>query len=436
MAMWMLAVAALAALMIPLPSLDEPKSSRLPEVRYSDFLKALEKGQVDDVKISSEELEFTIKEKDEPSRKYITAQVAAPPELVNKMMSKDVRFMAADRKEGGLMALSDPILYGIVGIGLYLLNRPGQDSGNVGSRADKTRLDTTLSFDDIGGIDEAKAEVMEVVDVMKNPQRYAKVGARVPAGILLCGPPGTGKTLLARVIAAESKLPFLSCSGSDFVEMFVGRGAARVRELFDRARRVAPSLVFIDELDALGKERGRGHQSHDEGEQTLNQLLACMDGIDTKGGKGVVVVAATNRFDVLDEALCRPGRFDRVIRVNRPDKTGRERVLRVHAKNLPIGPDVDFSYLASCTENMSPAELSVIVNEAAIHAAKRESAHVEAADFANALRRFVASRGPQREEQDGRASPPHMDAWPQLLEQLFQHSQMDPPPPPPPAPIT
>ncbi|EKX50035.1 hypothetical protein GUITHDRAFT_47181, partial [Guillardia theta CCMP2712] len=182
------------------------------------------------------------------------------------------------------------------------------------------------SFDDIAGIDASKAEVMEVVDIMKNPQKYLKVGARIPAGILLCGPPGTGKTLLARAIAAEAKVPFIFCSGSDFVEMFVGRGAARVRELFERAKRVAPSIIFIDELDALGKSRGRGYSSHDEAEQTLNQLLACMDGIDSKGGSGVVCVAATNRFDVLDEALCRPGRFDRVIKVGIPDARGRRGV--------------------------------------------------------------------------------------------------------------
>lgn len=233
---------------------------------------------------------------------------------------------------------------------------------------------------------------MEVVDIMKNPERYARVGARVPSGVLLCGPPGTGKTLLARVIASEAKLPFFFCSGSDFVEMYVGRGAARVRELFDRARKQAPSMIFIDELDALGKARGRGYASHDEGEQTLNQLLACMDGIDSKGGKGVVCVAATNRLDVLDDALCRPGRFDRVIHVGKPNCKGREAVLKVHTRTMPLGPDVDLAVMAQKSEGMSPAELSAICNEAAISAARAQRANITATDFYCAINQYLTSR--------------------------------------------
>lgn len=288
------------------------------------------------------------------------------------------------------------ILYlGVVGFfGWQMLGKG--TTGKVGRRAEASQLDRSLTFDDIAGVDEAKAQVMEVMDIMKNPSRYRRLGARQPSGILLVGPPGTGKTLLARVAAAQSGLPFFYASGSDFVEMFVGRGAARVRELFARAEKAAPCVVFIDELDAVGKARGNGGalgqlQRNDEGEQTLNQLLACMDGIDTKGN-GVVVIGATNRFDVIDQALSRPGRFDRVVRVPLPDKAGRLQVLRVHTRQTVLDDSVALPKVAEATEGFSPAELSALANEAMIRAAGRDADAVSQADFDGALAYYKGSR--------------------------------------------
>ena len=382
--MWPI-LGALAALLVPLPAPDSPSPRQ--RVGYSEFLRALDSGAVSEVRVAEDNLDFKVGEES-----YSTQQLTAPPELVNKMVAKGVKFSQVERSTSDLLPLLNPLLYAATGIGVFLLNKHEQAASNVGKASVTETLDTSLSFADIAGIDEAKGQVMEVVDIMKNPERYAAVGARVPSGVLLCGPPGTGKTLLARVIAAEAKLPFFFCSGSDFVEMFVGRGAARVRELFDRARRQAPSMVFIDELDALGKARGRGFASHDEGEQTLNQLLACMDGIDSKGGKGVVCVAATNRLDVLDDALCRPGRFDRVIHVGKPDAKGREDVLRVHTRAMPLAPDVDLASVAHKSEGLSPAELSAICNEAAISAARGLRQSVGNADFFHALNAYLTSR--------------------------------------------
>eukprot|EP00553_Chaetoceros_curvisetus_P000834 CAMPEP_0204629238 /NCGR_PEP_ID=MMETSP0717-20131115/17756_1 /ASSEMBLY_ACC=CAM_ASM_000666 /TAXON_ID=230516 /ORGANISM="Chaetoceros curvisetus" /LENGTH=324 /DNA_ID=CAMNT_0051646123 /DNA_START=164 /DNA_END=1138 /DNA_ORIENTATION=- len=285
-----------------------------------------------------------------------------------------------------------------------------------------------VKFEDIEGIDDAKFEVMELVDALRNPGKYAILGARAPTGLLLEGPPGTGKTMLARACAATAGVPLLYCSGSDFVEMFVGRGAARVRKTFERASKLAPCIVFIDELDALGKSRGgevMGMQmrSNDEAEQTLNQLLACMDGLDSK--KGICVLAATNRREVLDNALIRPGRFDRIIKVTLPDAAGRERILRVHATKLPgfreckgvdntragslgQGNGVDLSAIAAITSGLSGAELEFIVNEAAIRAVRRVSAALRegadpknikspavcAMDFEDSVRSFFQTRKP------------------------------------------
>lgn len=389
MGMWVWPlIGALTALLVPLPSPDgQSARTRVP---YSDFLKALDAGRVAEVRVTEDDLHFKLSTGED---KFSTTQITAPPELVGKMVAKGVRFAQTERISSEIIPLLNPVLYAVTGIGLWLLNKHESGAGgNVGQKSDKMSLDTTLTFDDIAGIDDSKAQVMEVVDIMKNPQQYSQVGARVPAGVLLCGPPGTGKTLLARVIAAEAKVPFFFCSGSDFVEMFVGRGAARVRELFDRARKQAPSMIFIDELDALGKARGRGYASHDEGEQTLNQLLACMDGIDSKGGKGVVCVAATNRLDVLDDALCRPGRFDRVIHVGKPSAAGRLAVLKVHTRKMPLGEDVNLEDVAAKSEGMSPAELAAICNEAAIAAARAGRQEVKAADFFGGLNQYLTSR--------------------------------------------
>jgi len=287
------------------------------------------------------------------------------------------------------------IYLGVVAyFGWQMLGKGGGVSGKVGRRANTAELDKTLSFDDIAGIDQAKSQVVGLVDIMRNPSKYRRLGARQPTGLLLVGPPGTGKTLLARVVGVELGLPFYYASGSDFVELFVGRGAARVRELFQRAEKTSPCVIFIDELDALGKSRGNGMQlvRNDEGEQTLNQLLACMDGIDSKGN-GIVVIGATNRYDVLDEALTRPGRFDRVVRVPLPDRDGREKVLRIHARQTVCAADVDYARIADLTTGFSPAELAAIVNEAIISATTRNGQEVTQADFEQVLNNYKSSRG-------------------------------------------
>ncbi|RPJ57697.1 MAG: ATP-dependent zinc metalloprotease FtsH, partial [Acidobacteria bacterium] len=249
--------------------------------------------------------------------------------------------------------------------------------------------DTGITFGDVAGIDEAKAELVEVVEFLKTPERFQRLGGKIPKGVLLVGVPGTGKTLLAKAVAGEAKVPFFSLSGSDFVEMFVGVGAARVRDLFAQAVQHAPSIIFIDELDALGKARGMNPLGgHDEREQTLNQLLVEMDGFDSNNG--VIIMAATNRPEILDPALLRPGRFDRQVLVDRPDLKGREAILQVHAKGVTLGPEVDLGQLAAKTFGFVGADLANIVNEAALLAARQGKAAVGMADFEEAIDRVVA----------------------------------------------
>jgi cell division protease FtsH len=245
----------------------------------------------------------------------------------------------------------------------------------------------TVTFEDVAGVDEAKEELREVVDFLSNPERYLRIGARIPKGVLLVGPPGTGKTLLARAVAGEAKRPFYHLSGSDFVEMFVGVGAARVRDLFQKAREHAPCIVFIDEIDALGKARGAGLISHEEREQTLNQLLAEMDGFDPS--TGVIIMAATNRPEILDTALLRPGRFDRQVLVDRPEKEGRRRILEIHVKNVTLAPDVQLEVVAGRTPGFAGADLANLVNEAALLAARARKPAVTMAEFDEAIERVL-----------------------------------------------
>src|SRR5208282_113329 len=249
--------------------------------------------------------------------------------------------------------------------------------------------ETGVHFTDVAGIDEAKDELVEVVDFLKNPERYRKLGGQIPKGVLIVGAPGTGKTLLAKAVAGEAGVPFLSISGSEFVEMFVGVGAARVRDLFEQAEKLAPCIIFIDELDALGKARSIGGLAgNDEREQTLNQLLVQMDGFDTKNG--VIIMAATNRPEILDPALLRPGRFDRQVALDLPDIKGREQILRVHAKQITLGPDVDLAAVAGKTAGFAGADLANIVNEAALRAARKNKTVVEMSDFDEAIDRAIA----------------------------------------------
>jgi len=277
-------------------------------------------------------------------------------------------------------------------------------SGTAGSRLAAGALPPGTGFQQVAGLGAAKSEVKELVDMLVNPARFASMGARLPAGVLLIGPPGTGKTLLARAVAAEAGVPFFYCSGSDFMEMFVGRGAARVRTLFAQAKKAAPAIVFVDELDTIGRARssgnfpggGLGGGGNSEAEQTLNQLLACMDGLDTSND-GVTVIAATNRFQLLDDALTRPGRFDRVVRVDLPDEEGRRDILAVHARALKLGSHQDrvstLTFAATITPGASGAELAALVNEAAIRAVRRQSPVISAEDFADAVQTQIASRG-------------------------------------------
>ena len=254
-----------------------------------------------------------------------------------------------------------------------------------------------VRFADVAGVDEAEEELKEIVEFLKNPKKYTNLGGRIPKGVLLVGPPGTGKTLLARAVAGEAHVPFFSLSGSEFVEMFVGVGAARIRDLFQQAEAKAPCIVFIDELDALGKARVQSPMgSHEEREQTLNQLLAEMDGFDSR--KGVIIMAATNRPEVLDPALLRPGRFDRQVLVDKPDVKGREEILRIHAKDVKLAPDVDLKVVAARTAGFAGADLANLVNEAALLAARNDKTAVDMQDFESAIDRLIA--GPREEARD------------------------------------
>jgi cell division protease FtsH len=280
------------------------------------------------------------------------------------------------------------------GLWIWLMRRAGAGGGGMFSfgRAKPTQYEPTkerVTFDDVAGIDEAEQELAEVVDFLRDPTKYRKLGARIPRGVLLSGLPGTGKTLLARAVAGEAGVPFFSMSASEFVEMIVGVGASRVRDLFDQAKKAAPSIVFVDEIDAIGRSRGSGVFSgaNDEREQTLNQILTEMDGFDAS--TGVIVLAATNRPDVLDPALLRPGRFDRRVTINPPDKGGRDHILRVHTRSIPLAPDVDLDALAATTVGMVGADLANLANEAALLAARREHERVHMGDFSDALERIV-----------------------------------------------
>jgi cell division protease FtsH len=338
------------------------------------------------------------KAKTYPRFETVVPAFANTDELSNLLSSKKVvlNAKALDQPRNTLFTLLisfGPTLL-LIGIFVALARRAGGAANAVSglgrSRAKRYEADTQrTTFADVAGIDEAKQELAEIVDFLRNPSRYTRLGGAIPKGVLLAGQPGTGKTLLARAVAGEANAPFFSLSASEFVEMIVGVGASRVRDLFDQAKRSAPSIIFIDELDAIGRQRGGGASlgGHDEREQTLNQILTEMDGFT--GSEGVIVLAATNRPDVLDAALLRPGRFDRRVFVNPPDATGREAILRVHTRKVPLSPDVDLRSIAASTPGMVGADLKNLVNEAALTAARRNHEQVELGDVTDALERII-----------------------------------------------
>jgi cell division protease FtsH len=310
-----------------------------------------------------------------------------------ELATSDIRYagVADEGWAGSLFGWLLPVL-GFILLWNFLSKRAGglQNYAGIGKSRPTLYVQqaSSVTFDDIAGIDEAKAELKQIVEFLCNPDRYRRLGGKIPKGVLIVGAPGTGKTLLAKAVAGEAKVPFLSISGSAFVEMFVGVGAARVRDLFEQATQKAPCIVFIDELDALGKVRGTGTVSNDEREQTLNQLLVEMDGFEPNSG--VIILAATNRPEILDPALLRPGRFDRHIAIDRPDLTGRRQILQVHVKHVKLATDVDLTELASRTPGFAGADLANVVNEATLHAAELNKAAVEMADFDEAIDRAMA----------------------------------------------
>ena len=370
-------------------------AQRVEEISYSEFAQALEDGRIASVEVSGTMLRGEYRgETTEGAERFVTPRVDT--DLARELARYDVEFKGvADNTF--LRDVLSWVLPALVFVAIWLLvfrRFAGRGLGGaleIGKSKAKVYVetDTKVTFADVAGVDEALTELREIVDFLKDPKRYGRLGARAPKGVLLVGPPGTGKTLLARAVAGEAAVPFFSINGSEFVELFVGVGAARVRDLFDQARQRAPAIIFIDELDALGRARGMtGIGGHDEKEQTLNQLLAELDGFDPS--KGLVLLAATNRPEILDPALLRAGRFDRQVLVDRPDKKGRIAILGIHLKKVVLAADVDAEQIAALTPGFSGADLANLVNEAALLATRRGADAVTAADFGEAVERIVA----------------------------------------------
>lgn len=376
-----------------MPMFFNPK---MKEVSYNNFLQMVDEGKVSKVEITDKRLAAV--DKNNEKEIYVTGRVE-DPELANRLMKSKVEFTQVVPKEQSPLVtfftnwvLPILIFFGLGQLFMYFMGkRMGGNAMSFGKSNTKVYVEaqTGKSFADVAGQDEAKEALMELVDFLHNPGKYKDIGANMPKGALLVGPPGTGKTLLARAVAGEAKVPFFSISGSEFVEMFVGMGAARVRDLFKQAQEKAPCIVFIDEIDAIGKRRDNGQfGGNDEREQTLNQLLSEMDGFD--GSKGVVILAATNRPESLDKALLRPGRFDRRIPVELPDLKGREAILKVHARNVRMADNIDYGTLARATAGASGAELANIINEGALRAVKMHRNVVEQEDLEESIETVIA----------------------------------------------
>ncbi len=370
-------------------------ATQVAQIPYSQFETYLEQGRIAEVAVSDRYIQGTFKEPVDGRPRFITTRVE--PDLARQLQEHGI--VVTGQIEStflrDLLSWVLPVVL-FVGIWMFILKRMGGGIGGglmqIGKSKAKVYVqsDTGVTFDDVAGVDEAKDELKEIIDFLKDPQGYGRLGGRMPKGILLVGPPGTGKTLLARAVAGEAGVPFFSISGSEFVEMFVGVGAARVRDLFEQARAKAPAIIFIDELDALGRARGIGPMTggHDEKEQTLNQLLAELDGFDPSAG--LVLLAATNRPEILDPALLRAGRFDRQVLVDRPDKMGRVQILHVHLKKVTLAPEVDAEKIAALTPGFTGADLANLVNEATLLATRRKADAVAMEDFNNAVERIVA----------------------------------------------
>jgi cell division protease FtsH len=365
-------------------------------IPYSEFLKLVKEGKVSEVAITQNQIQGSLLNDGSGSGKGELFRTVRVDSDISQLLEKNnIKFKGEIESTffRDLFSWIVPIFI-FVGIWYFMMRRmAGKQPGFMSLGKNKAKIymqdDLDVTFDDVAGVDESKQELVEVIDFLKEPQKFTKVGGKIPRGILLVGPPGTGKTMLAKAVAGESGVPFFSLSGSEFVEMFVGLGAARVRDLFEQAKQKAPCIIFIDELDALGKARGFGSMGgHDEREQTLNQLLVEMDGFDPQ--IGVILMAATNRPEILDPALLRPGRFDRQILVDRPDKNGREAILKVHLKNVQYEANLDVAKIAAMTPGMVGADLANLVNEAALLAVRRNKDIVTMSEFEEAIERVVA----------------------------------------------
>ncbi|MBY0246735.1 MAG: ATP-dependent zinc metalloprotease FtsH [Nitrospiraceae bacterium] len=369
--------------------------NKVEEIPYSQFRSLVAEGKVAEVSLSSQLVTGKLKPEGESKvEKLFTTIRVEDPELVRELNQRGVTFTGVIESTflRDLLSWVVPVVVFAL-IWFFIFRRLGQAQGGfmqVGQSKAKIYVekDIKVTFAEVAGVDEAKEELREVIEFLKTPEKFTKLGGKIPKGILLVGPPGTGKTLLARAVAGEAGVTFFSISGSEFVEMFVGVGAARVRDLFDQAKLKAPCIIFIDELDALGKARGAGPMGHEEREQTLNQLLVEMDGFDPR--IGVILMAATNRPEILDPALLRAGRFDRHVVVDRPDKIGRLAILRVHAKQVALGPDADLETIAAMTPGFSGADLANIINEAALLAVRRGKDQVGVSELQEAVERVIA----------------------------------------------
>src|SRR3954470_18557554 len=387
-------IAAIAAMMI-IQALFAAYT-QVATIPYSQYQDDLKTGKIAEVRVSGNYIQGKFKDPDPNGyNQFITTRV--DPATAEELSKYNVKFAGAIESTllRDLMSWVIPIAL-FAGVWFFMYRRLGAGGGagglmSIGRSKAKVYVetDTKTTFADVAGVDEAKAELQEIVAFLKDPVRYGRLGGRIPKGVLLVGPPGTGKTLLARAVAGEAGVPFFSINGSEFVEMFVGVGGARVRDLFEQARKKAPAIVFIDELDALGRARGAyAGGGHDEKEQTLNQLLVEMDGFDPS--TGLVLLAATNRPEILDPALLRAGRFDRQVLVDRPDKAGRLQILKVHAKKVQLAADVDLEQVAALTPGFSGADLANLVNEAAVLATRRNAPAVTLDDFTGAIERMIA----------------------------------------------